>query len=115
VTFAGYQPEPRPYMGLIDAFVLPVPVGSMSIALLEAMAMRRAVVITFGGPGEAVVDGETGLWAEPRNPASIADAILKILRDPATRDRLGLAARRYVEERFSARVTARKLEKVYSS
>jgi glycogen synthase len=114
VTFAGYQPEPRPYLGIIDCFVLPVPVGSMSIALLEAMAMRRAAVITFGGRGEAVVDGETGLCAEPRNPASIAHAIRSVLRDPALRDRLGESARRRIEDQFSARVTAHKLERVYA-
>jgi glycosyltransferase involved in cell wall biosynthesis len=113
VRFAGYQTESKAYLGLMDAFVLPVPYGSMSIALLEAMAMRRAVVITFGGEGEAVVHEKTGLLAEPRNPASIASEILKILGSTEKRDALGNGARRHVEEHFSAKVTARRLEELY--
>jgi glycosyltransferase involved in cell wall biosynthesis len=113
VRFVGFQADPRPYLGLMDVFVLPVPVGSMSIALLEAMAMRCAVVMTFGGPGEAVIHDETGLCAEPKNPRSIAENVTRILLDPDVQRRLANAARRHVEERFSSRVTARKLEEIY--
>ncbi|MDZ4721213.1 MAG: glycosyltransferase family 4 protein [Roseiflexaceae bacterium] len=114
VHFVGFQTEPRPYLGLMDVFALPVPVGSMSIALLEAMAMRRAVVMTFGGEGEAVVHGQTGLCAEPRNPTALADAIISILQSDTLRLKLGNAARQHVEDHFSAATTARKLEKLYS-
>lgn len=114
VHFAGFQADPRPYLGLIDAFVLPVPVGSMSIGLLEAMAMERAVVITFGGKGEAVVHGESGFCAEPRNPASIADCVVRILRDHAMQVAFGQAARRRVEAHFSAQQVARVLGVLYN-
>jgi len=114
VRFTGFQSDPRPYLGIIDTFVLPVPVGSMSIGLLEAMAMRKAVVITFGGKGEAVIHGQTGLCAEPRNPTALADAIISILQSDTLRLKLGNAARQHVEDHFSAATTARKLEKLYS-
>jgi glycosyltransferase involved in cell wall biosynthesis len=113
VRFVGFQADPRPYLGLMDIFVLPVPVGSMSIALLEAMAMRCAVVMTFGGPGEAVIHDETGLCAEPKNPRSIADNVIRILLDAGVQRRLANAARQRIEECFSARVTARRLEEIY--
>jgi glycosyltransferase involved in cell wall biosynthesis len=113
VRFAGFQSNPRPFIGLMDAFVLPVPVGSMSIALLEAMAMERAVVITFGGEGEAVVPGESGLWAEPRNPASLAEAITRILKDPALKKAFGAAARQRIESEFSATRVAQVLGELY--
>jgi glycogen synthase len=113
VTFAGFQTAPRPYLAAIDVFVLPVPYGSMSIALLEAMAMRKAVVMTFGGEGEAVVHGETGYCAEPRNPASIAEYVIRLLQDDALRLGMGERARRHIEDHFSAATTARKLERIY--
>jgi glycosyltransferase involved in cell wall biosynthesis len=113
VHFCGFQTDPRPYLALMDAFVLPVPFGSMSIGLLEAMAMRRAVVITFGGTGEAVVDEVSGFNAEPRNPKSLAACVMKILSDPDRRDALGAAARARVEERFSAQRVARTLGQMY--
>lgn len=114
VHFVGFQSDPRPYLGLMDTFVLPVPVGSMSIGLLEAMAMERAVVITFGGAGEAVVHGESGLCAEPRDPRAIAAATIQILTNPTLQAAYGAAARRRVADAFSARRVARILEQLYA-
>jgi glycosyltransferase involved in cell wall biosynthesis len=114
VRFVGFQSDPRPYLGLMDAFVLPVPVGSMSIGLLEAMAMERAVVITFGGKGEAVIHGESGFCAEPRNAASIAEFVIPILQRPDLKDALGKAARQRVEAEFSAQQVARSLSALYA-
>lgn len=113
VIFAGFHTDPRPYLALMDAFVLPVPVGSMSIGLLEAMAMRRAVVITFGDPGEAVIHGESGLWASPRDPAALAEAIGRLLTAPTLARAYGEAARRQVEDHFSASSVARRLSAIY--
>lgn len=115
VTWAGFQTDPRAYVRVMDAFVLPVPVGSMSIGLLEAMAMRRAVVITFGGVGEAVIDGESGLTPEPRNPAMLADSVIRILKDEAFRNKLGEGAYQRVANEFSAQNVARALGELYLS
>ncbi len=113
VTWAGFQNDPRVFVRAMDAFVLPVPVGSMSIGLLEAMAMRRAVVITFGGVGEAVVDGESGLCPEPRNPGMLAGSIIRILKDEQFQRRLGEGAYQRVASEFSAQNVARSLGELY--
>ncbi|KAB8144418.1 glycosyltransferase family 4 protein [Chloroflexia bacterium SDU3-3] len=113
VRFTGFQDDPRPFLGLMDAFVLPVPVGSMSIGLLEAMAMQRAVVMTFGGTGEAVIHGENGFCAEPRSAESIALYVTQLLNDPALRMRLGTAARQRIESDFSSQQVAEKLSQIY--
>jgi len=113
IRFVGFQGDPRPYLGLMDAFVLPVPVGSMSIGLLEAMAMQRAVVITFGGKGEAVIHGESGFCAEPRNVDSIAEHVIQILQQPELKSTLGKAARKRIEAEFSAQQVARALSELY--
>jgi glycosyltransferase involved in cell wall biosynthesis len=113
VIFAGFQSDPRPYLSLMNAFVLPVPFGSASIGLLEAMAMRRAVIITFGGEGEAVIDGETGLTPPPRDPAALAEAILRVVQDPAFEQRLGANARARIEQEYSSRNVARQLLALY--
>ena len=115
VRFTGFQSDPRPYLGLIDVFVLPVPVGSMSIGLLEAMAMQRAVIITFGGEGEAVVHGQSGFCAEPRNPDSIAHFVIQLLQDDTLRQQMGEAARQRIADTFSAQQVARTLGSLYSA
>jgi glycogen synthase len=113
VRWAGFQRDCKPYYSLMDAFVLPVPFGSMSIGLLEAMAMRCAAVITFGGEGEAIVHGECGFCAEPRSPKSISDHVIRILAEPGLRERFGRAARTRVETAFSAQRVARVLGSLY--
>jgi glycosyltransferase involved in cell wall biosynthesis len=113
VVFAGFQDDPRPYLSLMNAFVLPVPFGSASIGLLEAMAMRRAVIITFGGKGEAVEHDVTGLRLPPRDPAILAEGILRVIGDDAYERMLGENARRRIEEQFSSQQVAKQLLALY--
>ncbi len=68
---------------------------------LEANGFGKAVVAgAGGGVGEAVVDKETGLLVDGRDPNAIAKAILRLWRDPVEAARLGAAGRERVEKRF---------------
>jgi glycogen synthase len=113
VHFAGFQKDPRPYLALLDLFVLPVPFGSASIALLEAMAMSIPAIISFGGEGEAVVPGQSGYWAEPHSSASIAQHVIQIFSDPALQRSLSEGAYRRIKDQFSAQQAAEKLGAIY--
>ena len=75
--------------------------------------MRRAVVITFGGKGEAVIHGESGFCAQPRDPVSITHYVTQILQNPEMQQRFGEAARRRIEDEFSAQRVARVLGDLY--
>jgi glycosyltransferase involved in cell wall biosynthesis len=86
----------------------------MSNSLLEAMAAGRPVVATrVGGNPEVVVDGETGLLVPPREPRALADAVLRLLRDPALAGRLGEAARRRVESQFTLEQMVGRMQELY--
>ncbi|MDX6407884.1 MAG: glycogen synthase [Gaiellaceae bacterium] len=72
------------------------------VACLEAMAHGRPVVATpVGGLRDLVVDGETGVVVPARDPVALRAALQRLLGDPELRRRLGAAARRRAEERFS--------------
>ena len=80
--------------------------------IVEAMAMGLPCVGTrAGGIEEAIVPGETGELAEPGDPASLAEAIERVLADPAALERLGRAARQRALERFDA---ARSFERFFA-
>ena len=67
----------------------------------EAMACGVPVVATkVGGIPEIVVDGETGILVNPKDSSAIAKSCLKILNDNKLREKMGIAARRRVEELF---------------
>ena len=55
----------------------------LGIVNLEAMACETAVVASrVGGIPEVVADGVTGLLVPPDDPASLADALNALVRDP---------------------------------
>jgi len=59
------------------------------------------VVTTLStGSRDAVVPEVTGLLIPPGYPEAIAEAVLKLLRDPARRRRMGKAARAWVTEHY---------------
>lgn len=115
VVFTGFVSDPRSLIAAMDVFVLPVPFGSASIGLLEAMAMSRPCIITFGGKGEAVEHGRSGFWAAPSNPASIATHIVKLLDDDEARLQMGVEARKRVEQSFASARVAEELASIYAS
>lgn len=101
VRFAGFHPNPTPFLDAMDIFALAVPAGSMSIALLEAMARGLPPVITFCGPEEAVIHEETGLCATPNDPDALAEALERFVADQQFRKQLGQAAAAHVRTHFS--------------
>jgi alpha-maltose-1-phosphate synthase len=69
---------------------------------LEAMACATAVVASrTGGIPEVVDAGVTGLLVPPEDPASLADALNLLLRDPGRAAAMGLAGRKRAEAEFS--------------
>jgi glycosyltransferase involved in cell wall biosynthesis len=82
--------------------------------ILECMAARKPIVATdVGGVSEAVMDGVNGYLVPPRDPTSLAKAILRLINDPDKAREMGLKGRRLVEQRFSMDVITRKLNDVY--
>jgi phosphatidylinositol alpha-1,6-mannosyltransferase len=74
-------------------------VEGFGIVFLEAAASGKpAVAGRSGGAEEAVVDEETGLLVEGREPKAVALAVASLLRAPDMASRMGQAGRRRVEE-----------------
>ena len=69
---------------------------------LEAMAHGKPVVASaVGGLLDLVVDEETGILVPPRDVPALRAALERLLADRGLRRRLGEAARRRAQERFS--------------
>lgn len=66
-------------------------------ALLEAMAMEKAVICSrTPGQTDVVVEGETGLYVQPEDPAALRGAISYLLEHPELAREMGEAGRRRV-------------------
>jgi len=63
---------------------------SFGIILLEAMATGRPIVASnIAGYRSVLKDGEDGLLVQPKDERRLADALIRLLRDPALRGRMG--------------------------
>jgi len=87
--------------GLLDAataLVLSSRSEGLGRIVVEALCRGRPVVATrVGGITDLVHDGENGLLVEPRSPAALADALVRVLTDRELAERLAAAARPSVE------------------
>jgi glycosyltransferase involved in cell wall biosynthesis len=104
------------FLAGLDVAVLPSRAEGMSNAVLEYMAAGRPIVATaVGATPELLADGEHGLLVPPGDPAALAAAIGKLLRQPELARRLGAAARRRARERYSREAMVRRFEAFYAS
>lgn len=109
VVFTGPVENLRLPDTMADAAVCVYPshMEALPIAFLEGMAMGKPVVASAAGPGpEVIEDGVTGLLCQPKDPQSIAEQVIRVLRDPELSRRLGDRARQEVEARFSVEILA---------
>ncbi|HEX2022825.1 MAG TPA: glycosyltransferase, partial [Candidatus Thermoplasmatota archaeon] len=67
-----------------------------------------------GSIPEAVVDGVTGLLANPGDPQDLGAKLQRLLADADLRRRMGQAARRHAENAFDWRDVARDYEATYA-
>jgi len=103
VILAGFRPDVLAFHKGFDLFVMSSVTEGLGTSLLDAMASSKAIVATrAGGIPEVVVDGETGLLVPPRDHHALAAAIIRLLKDPALRERMGRAGFERVRTRFSA-------------
>lgn len=112
VELTGFVDDVRPYVQSAQAFVIPLLVGGGTrIKAFEAMSMGCPVVSTR--------IGIEGLDAEPERhflerdgSAAFAQGVIELLQQDSLRQRLALAARQLVEQRFGHAVAARAFETI---
>ncbi|BAZ68653.1 MAG: glycosyltransferase family 1 protein [Pelatocladus maniniholoensis HA4357-MV3] len=103
------------YYAAADVCVVPSHYEPFGLVAIEAMASYTPVVASdVGGLQFTVVSEETGLLAPPQNEEAFAVAIDRILANPLWRDKLGQAARKRVETKFSWNGVAAQLSQLYT-
>lgn len=111
----GNLPEVRPLLAAMDVFVLPsLYVETFSNAALEAMAMRKPVVLSdIGGAREMVRDGVDGyVIARPDLAEKLPTVLEHLATDEASRVCVGQAARQRVEALFAFETMVERYEEL---
>ncbi len=114
VSLLGFVPEPDRLLQEASVFVLCSTAEGLGSSVLAAWARDVPVVATrIDGLGELLESG-AGVAAEPRDPASLAEGVLKIVTDAALQEEMARRGRAEVQGYAIGRVAERVLT-VYRS
>lgn len=116
IHFLGVRPDARQLLGIMDVYVQPSNGEGISIAVIEAMLARRAIVVSDAGAlPEIIDDGSTGLICRVLDAADLAGKIAAFAQDPQMRRRLGERARQVALERFGTERFVERMTSVLES
>lgn len=114
VVFTGAVDSPDEYYRTATVFILPSRVEGMSNSLLEAQSWGLPCVVSdIPGNTAVVTDGRNGLVVPTGDAAALAAAILRLIGDPALKQRLGAEARRRMEKEYAMNSIVDRLMDIY--
>jgi glycosyltransferase involved in cell wall biosynthesis len=87
VRFLGAHSAPWTVLANCEMIALPSLYEGLPLVLIEALTLGAPVVASLvGGAEELLVDGRNGLLAPPRDATALAEAVARVLGDPALRE-----------------------------
>lgn len=96
--------------------VLPYTDATQSGVVPVAYNFGKPVVATdVGALSDCVMENETGFLVEPRSPKSLAQAIVKLLKDPVQAKNMGAAGRNWVSVECSPATVAKRHVEAYQN
>lgn len=111
---AGYQSDPRPWLGACDIIALPSRFEGLPALLIEGGALGKpAVASKVGGIPEVVKEGETGLLVPPEKPDLLAQALIHLMQDQGERTRMGRQGYAHVAIHFNIATMLDKTMQIY--
>ena len=113
--FLGRRNDVPQILKCCDIGVLPSQAEGLPNAVLEYLAAGLPTIASrVGGNVEIVQDGKTGLLVPSNDSAALAEAILRLLRDPGLSAELGNSGRAHVAAEFSFQRLIEKTDQMYT-
>jgi glycosyltransferase involved in cell wall biosynthesis len=105
--FLGHRNDVPQLMAAMTIAVHASEAEAAPTVVMEASASGLPVVATdVGGVHELLEDGVTGILVEPRSPAQVADAVLRLLENQAIAGQMGKSGVQRMREQFSLDASA---------
>lgn len=114
VKFPGLIQDVPALLGDSNLYVQASHQEGLPNAVLEAMSCALPVVATrVSGHEDIITDGKTGFLVPPNDPLALSTALKRLANQPELRLKMGDAARKYVEKKFSTSAVLESLAKLY--
>jgi glycosyltransferase involved in cell wall biosynthesis len=113
VVFPGHREDVPDLLGAIDVFCISSIYEGTPLTLFEAMAAAKTIVSTaVDGCREVLEPGVTGLLVPPRDPAALAQSLLRVVADTAFAGTLAQNAH-HASRRYDVDECVRRMEALY--
>lgn len=100
----------------MDVFVFPSLWEGFGLVLLEAMALKKAIVASnVSAIPESVQDGKTGILVPPQNSQALAEASLRLLKNPEFAQTMGTSGYVRLQHSFSVSQMVRNTDSLYQT
>lgn len=110
----GFQENARPWLNMMDCYVMPSENEGMPLSLLEAMSAQLPVIVTaVGGMPEVVTHEESGWLVPAHHPEALAKTIVYVLTNRLEAQAVAVRGRARIETRFSADAMAKAYGTLY--
>ncbi len=97
-----------------DLFVIPSLAENLPNTIIESMSCGTPVVgFNVGGIPELIKDNKNGLLANYKDSKDLAKKIKWMIEHPEERKKMGINARKFIEEEFSQEIQAKEYIKEY--
>ncbi len=114
VEFTGLRDDIAAQLALTNIFVMPSYSEGLSNALMEAMASGCACIASMvGGNAYLIQNGISGFLFPAGDREALRAHIERLIKDPAKREAMGVAARKRIEEQFSWEKVGEKYRKLF--
>jgi glycosyltransferase involved in cell wall biosynthesis len=114
VQLSGYVPQPYSLLAALDVFVMPSHYEGLGVAALEAMASGLPLIASaVGGLRELIEPERNGILVDDGDSAALAQAIMRLVRDPELRRRMGAEGRQRAVDKWHMAAMARRTVKLY--
>lgn len=114
ILFQNFRQDIPDILNAIDIYCLPSLWEGLSIALLEAMAMKKAIIATaVDGTKEVIRNEYNGLFVEVQQADQLAAAIIRLAQNTAFRKELADNAYNTILQDFNVKKMIDKIEEVY--
>jgi glycosyltransferase involved in cell wall biosynthesis len=113
--FLGRRSDIPEILASCDIAVLPSRAEGLPNAVLEYMAAGLPTIASrVGGNAELLQDGVTGLLVLAENADALADALLRLLRNPEQARQIGSEGQRFAVENFRFERLIREVDELYT-
>lgn len=116
VLLPGFRKDVPDVLSAIDIYCLPSLWEGLPLGLMEAMAMKKAVIATRVDGSKEIVEHEVnGLLATPGSEKDLFDQMSNLLSNSERIDALGVKACSDIRNRFSVQKMVNRIEDVYQN